>query len=80
MAVDLMETVIVTFLLERRRCVTGFFSKLFKLVANSTNVHIHINVIALISLVNIRRIKSGCAVKRIRGPRLRLRAIRDALP
>lgn len=80
MAVDLKETVIVTFSLERRCCVTGFFSKLFKLVANSTNMHIHINVIALISLVNTQRLKSGCAVNRFRGPCLRLRAIRDALP
>lgn len=46
---------------------TGFCSKLFKLVANDTNVYIHIDVIALISLINTQMVKNNCAVKYVSG-------------
>ena len=76
------KNVIVTFLLQSS-CLSapGFCSQLFKLVADSTNVPIHIDVIALISLGNTQMVKNNCCCKiHFRGPCLRLRAIRKALP
>lgn len=54
MGLDLKEVMLLSLLYYREDAVstTGFFSELFKSAANSTNVHVHIDVIALISLGN----------------------------
>lgn len=74
--------VTVTFLLQSS-CLSapGFCSELFNLVANSADVYVHVDGIALISLGNTQVVKGNCCCKtRFRGPCLRLRAIREALP
>lgn len=78
---DLKEiTLLVFYHRENAVSATGFYSKLFKLVANGTNVHICIDVIVLISLVNIQMINNSCASTMFQGATLELRATKDALP
>lgn len=62
------KNVIVTFLLQGS-CLsaTVLCSKLFELVANSIYVHIHTDVIALISLINTQMVQNNCAVKYVSG-------------
>lgn len=78
---DLKEiTLLVFYHRENAVSATGFYSKLFKLVANGTNVHIPIDVIVLISLVNIQMIYNSCASTMFQGATLDIEQPRMLYP
>lgn len=65
MGLDLKEVMLLLFLYYREDVVSiiGFFFEFFKLVVNSINVYVYIDVIVLIFLGNIWMIKISCVVK-----------------